>query len=163
MTVACYASLKPLLECGYVTEPLGATELGEVFEAVQTAGRSDLLIVFSPAGWADNVPAPDGTVLVAPGKNGAWQVRSNITDEGLQQFVRHLFDVETDADKIARCVEAITHASPAGFPLSAQQMATELALPLELIVDSFRHVTSRKGGYVLCDDAERGDWLLELH
>ncbi len=152
-----WADLRSLLGDGKVNGPARFAEIG----AAEQVGDADASIYFSPTGWVDG-PLPDGTVLVAP-ENGAIRiVRANISDERVKNYIHAVLDWESDGAKVARCVSLLEHTPPHAMPLSARSMAKEQGLPLAVIAEAFKQFAEASSGYLVCDDPERGDWLLDL-
>ncbi|MBN2310098.1 MAG: serine/threonine protein kinase [Candidatus Hydrogenedentes bacterium] len=164
------ASLSGLLDTSRDAEPASAAELAEALErrdravgAESAGGKAEhIALAFSPTGWAEALPVPDGVVLIDAGGAGAWQARYGAMSEPARAFVEALCDAEGDKEKVERCCAAIAAESNAQFPLSAADIAAREGVALDTAVEAFRQLAAKQRRFVLCQDPERDDWLLDL-
>ena len=157
-----YADLRTLIEQGCVAARAGARELNVIVNQAGALPENGVVIAFSPAGWAETLTIPDKTVLAAPGANGRWTVRHALAEPDMKTFVERLFEVESDAEKIERCMEEILGETSARFPLSARSVARVRGVPLCVAAEAFRRIADGHRRYLVCDDPGKKDWLLDI-
>lgn len=155
-----HAPLDELAKQGWTAEPAGEEALEALTRACSGRRKNAVTIAFSPTGWKEGLMASAGSVLVAPGSDGTWDLQHNV-DAPEAKVVQAVLGPKPEAER-ARCAEALAGMRPGAYPLSARQMARELQVPLETVFAVFREAAECNLNRVVCEDPGRNDWLLEL-
>ncbi len=164
IAASSYAPLQEMLEHGFIAQPVGLGGLNAALEGVSAKCPSEAVnILFSPAGWSDSIPLPPNVVLVSPSNQGGWDIRHRLEQSDLAGFVEGLFDTQGDAEKIESCVENVKALPVEQFPLSAASVSKEFDVAPRLVLDAFRAIQRNDRAYVLCEDPENNDWLLDFN
>ena len=141
----------------------GAAELAVALEHRPRPPRGEVVtLVHSPTGWDGGFPVPENTVLVKPGAGGGWSLRYGEVSPEARAFLGALLDTESTEDKVERCRLLAAQEPPSKYPLSAKDLATRHSAPVRVMVEAFRRLADEESCLVLCEDPQRGDWLLDI-